>query len=109
MAEGIATQLAGELEAEDLRMVLDVFRDDAAQLSAAIAAAAGAADEVAFRRACHALAGAAGAVGAAALEQACRRGMNQGPQATTGLAILAAAIAGLAEAARAEALALPVG
>jgi HPt (histidine-containing phosphotransfer) domain-containing protein len=110
MATGFAAQLAEDLDAEDLQTVLGVFRDDAASLGAAIAAAAGAGDGFAFRRACHSLAGAAAAVGATTLEQACRHGMVEASQGATRLparlAALAAEIVARTEGACAEAAAL---
>ncbi|MCC6718040.1 MAG: Hpt domain-containing protein [Acetobacteraceae bacterium] len=75
---GFAAQLAEDLSAEDLRLVLTVFRTDVQRLSGALGEAARAADPAGFRRAAHGLAGAAGAVGAGLLEQACRRVMAQG-------------------------------
>lgn len=72
---GFAAQLAQDLEPEDLRMVLEVFRKDVVRLTGVLDRAAAAGDAVGFHRTCHALAGAAGAVGAVALEQACRNGM----------------------------------
>ena len=69
---GFAAQLAQDLDPEDLRMVLGVFRQDVERLTGVLDANVTAGDVAAFQRTCHGLAGAAGAVGAAALEQACR-------------------------------------
>lgn len=91
---GFAAQLAEDLSQDDLRMVLGVFGADVHRLKDALAAAAGAADQVAFRRAAHGLAGAAGAVGALRLEQACRRAMTDGAPMAAALADIDALAAG---------------
>jgi len=83
---GFAVQLAEDLSADDLRLVLTVFQTDVQRLTAALADAARADDAAAFRRAAHGLAGAAGAVGAARLEEACRRAMAGGGTLDAGLA-----------------------
>jgi hypothetical protein len=76
MAEcGFAAQLAQDLDAGDLRTVLEAFRLDVGRLTGTLDGNLAAGDIANFRRTCHALAGAAGAVGAVALEQACRLGM----------------------------------
>ncbi len=78
MAEsGFAAQLAQDLDPEDLRAVLEVFRQDVGRLTGLLDRDLAGSDVIAFRRTCHALAGAAGAVGAEALEQACRVGMTR--------------------------------
>lgn len=71
-----AVQLREDLPPEDTRHVLSLFSGDLQRLTAAIQAAAEAAQGPALRRAAHALAGAAGAVGANALEQTCRAVMK---------------------------------
>jgi|GEM_PF-4483671 len=71
----LAADLIGELPAHDLLHILALFRTDLHRLTAAIEAAAAAADLPALRRAAHGLAGAAGSLGAADLEAACRRAM----------------------------------
>lgn len=76
---GFAAQLAEDLSAEDLRLVLRVFGEDVRRLTGVLGAAAQAGDVVAFRRAAHGLAGAAGAVGAQRLEDACRTAMVAEP------------------------------
>lgn len=89
-ARGFAAQLAQDLEPEDLRMVLEVFRQDVERLTLGLEGSARDADAGAFRRTCHALAGAAGAVGATALERVCRDAMTR---AAFSPADLAAALA----------------
>ena len=79
---GFAAQLAQDLDAGDLRTVLEAFRLDVGRLTAILDGNLAAGDIAGFRRTCHALAGAAGAVGAVALEQASRLGMmraDRGP------------------------------
>ena len=74
---GIAAQLAKDLDPEDLRMVLEVFRQDVNRLVVGLDTAVSAGDVEMFHRTCHALAGAAGAVGAERLEQASRVAMTR--------------------------------
>lgn len=77
MTEAVfAAQLAEDLEPDDVRLVLGVFRHDVVRLTGMLEDDIAAADVAAFRQTCHALAGAAGAVGAVALEQACRDAMT---------------------------------
>lgn len=104
---GFAAQLAEDLSAEDLRLVLEVFRNDVLRLTGSLKAAVAAGEGAAFRRAAHALAGAAGAVGAASLEQACRQAMTDEEAAAAGRADgLLAEIRGLGETALADVAAI---
>ena len=96
---GFAAQLAQDLDAEDLRTVLEVFRQDVGRLIGVLDGNLAAGDIAAFRRTCHGLAGAAGAVGAAALEQACRLGMMAADMEPAGLAALHGEIRALTAAA----------
>jgi HPt (histidine-containing phosphotransfer) domain-containing protein len=75
--KGFAAQLAQDLDPGDVRIVLEVFRQDVARLTSLVDRAAAAGDVATLRRTCHAMAGAAGAVGAEALEGACRRAMGE--------------------------------
>lgn len=86
---GFAAQLAEDLSADDLRMVLRVFGEDVRRLTAVLAEAARAGDVTAFRRAAHGLAGAAGAVGAQRLEAACRAAMVPEPALEAAMAAIA--------------------
>ena len=99
---GFAAQLAEDLDPDDLRMVLGVFRQDVLRLTGVLDANAAAADVAGFRRTCHALAGAAGAVGASALEQACRQAMTNAALAPAHLPVTGTAIRTLGLAALGE-------
>jgi len=100
-----AISLAGDLPAEDFRRICDVFRADAKDLLARLAAAAGAGDVEAFRRAAHTLTGASGALGLQPLSARAREAMG----ATTDLGSQADMLRGLADAAIAALDALPLG
>ena len=99
---GFAAQLAQDLDPEDLRMVLGVFRQDVVRLTAVLDAGVSAADIAVFRRTCHALAGAAGAVGAVELERCCRDAMSRSELVAADSAALGAEIGRLGAAALAE-------
>lgn len=99
---GFAAQLAEDLDPDDLRMVLGVFRQDVERLTLVLRDSAAAADTAAFQRTCHALAGAAGAVGAAALEQSCRVAMTARDLQAAQLPAAAAEIGALGTAALGE-------
>ena len=92
---GFAAQLAQDLDPEDLRLVLGVFRQDVDRLLGVLDATVAAGDVGGFRRTCHALAGAAGAVGATALEAACRTAMAGQDSSPDRLAPLAEGIRAL--------------
>jgi chemotaxis protein histidine kinase CheA len=99
---GFAAQLAQDLDPEDLRVVLGVFRQDVIRLTAALDDTIAAADIDGFRRTCHALAGAAGAVGVMALEQSCRATMSRAALSLGDLPAIAAEIRRLGTTALAE-------
>lgn len=92
-------QLADDLSAEDLRIVLGVFATDVKRLTGNLNAAAAAEDVGTFKRVAHGLAGAAGAVGAKALEQACRIAMARAESVPPRLHAVAEAIDALADSA----------
>jgi hypothetical protein len=71
----VLTQLAADLPAADLRLVLQTFETDMQRLAAALAAAGQASDAAAWRRLAHSMAGAASAVGATEIEQQAREAM----------------------------------
>lgn len=73
----VVRQLAVDLSAADLRLVLRTFEGDMERLRAALAAAGEAGDAAAWRRAAHGMAGAAAAVGAVTVERHAREAMAQ--------------------------------
>lgn len=77
MDRDVLRQLAADLSADDLLLVLRTFEDDMQRLRAALAAAGAAGDAAAWRRAAHGMAGAAAAVGAVTVEQLARAAMAQ--------------------------------
>jgi HPt (histidine-containing phosphotransfer) domain-containing protein len=97
--QGFPARLSQDLDPEDLRSVLSVFRQDVNRLTGVLDGTAAAGDSSSFRRACHSLAGAAGAVGATALAQACRDAMARAELSPAQLRVARAEIRALGAAA----------
>jgi HPt (histidine-containing phosphotransfer) domain-containing protein len=72
---GVLQQLAADLSADDLLLVLRTFAGDMERLRAALGAAGQVADAAAWQRTAHGMAGAAAAVGATRVEQLARQAM----------------------------------
>ena len=104
MSDGdFAAQLAQDLDAADLRLVVEVFVEDVGRLLGVLDGAVARGDAAAARRTCHSLAGAAGAVGAVALERACRDAMGRTDLGAAGLATVRAELRALGATAHAAA------
>lgn len=73
--QDVLRQLAADLPAEDLLLILRTFEGDMERLRAALAAAGQVGDAAAWRRAAHGMAGAAAAVGATPVEHLARDAM----------------------------------
>ncbi|WP_162530651.1 Hpt domain-containing protein [Rhodovastum atsumiense] len=101
-----AARLVRDLDAKDVCLVLDVFRNDVLRLTGVLEAAAAMGDVTNFRRTSHALAGAAGAVGAQAFERACRQAMTRADLQPGELAATAAEIRRCGESALVQAATL---
>jgi hypothetical protein len=94
----VLRQLAVDLPAADVRLVLVTFEADMQRLGTALAAAGQAGDAEGWRRAAHSIAGAAAVVGAVVVEQHAREAMVRtaidSATAAHQTAAIAAAIAG---------------
>lgn len=72
----LLAQLAEDVLADDLRLIINTFIADMARLCPILGEAAAAGDGELFRRTAHGIAGAAGAVAAIELEASARRAMR---------------------------------